>query len=343
MSRDREEAEPGQQGVLTSLPVRRLEFHVGKFPLPDFLDGNAIGSDSHLQFMNWTVVNNGAWDYAADTRGYTVGVLADLDAPHWSLRFVEALMPKIANGIDFEWNLSRARAHNLELEVSPRLLANRSGRIRLLAYRNVADLGSYRQAISDFLAHRTATPDIEATRRFGRTKNGIGLNAEQELSTSLRAFTRLGWNDGRNESFAYTEVDRTASFGADFAGDDWRRKHDKLGAAFVLNGLSGDHRQYLALGGQGFLLGDGHLTYGQEKIFEGYYTAHLWRGVFGSLDLQHINSPGYNRDRGLGRFGCRRGGCTWISRRTRAQLNYASRLSAGCRSSTHCCLSCRSQ
>jgi len=134
LSRDREEAEPGQQGVLTSLPVRRLEFHVGKFPLPDFLDGNAIGSDSHLQFM----------DYAADTRGYTVGVLADLDAPHWSLRFVEALMPKIANGIDFEWNLSRARAHNLELEVSPRLLANRSGRIRLLAYRNVADLGSYR-------------------------------------------------------------------------------------------------------------------------------------------------------------------------------------------------------
>ena len=144
LSRDREEAEPGQQGVVTSLPVRRLEFHVGKFPLPDFLDGNAIGSDSHLQFMNWTVVNNGAWDYAADTRGYTVGVLADLDAPHWSLRFVEALMPKIANGIDFEWNLSRARAHNLELEVSPRLLANRSGRIRLLAYRNVADLGSYR-------------------------------------------------------------------------------------------------------------------------------------------------------------------------------------------------------
>ena len=124
------------------------------------------------------------------------------------------------------------------------------------------------------------------------------MNAEQELSTSLRAFTRLGWNDGRNESFAYTEVDRTASFGADFAGDDWRRKHDKLGAAFVLNGLSGDHRQYLALGGQGFLLGDGHLTYGQEKIFEGYYTAHLWRGVLGSLDLQHINSPGYNRDRG---------------------------------------------
>jgi carbohydrate-selective porin OprB len=93
-------------------------------------------------------------------------------------------------------------------------------------------------------------------------------------------------------------VDRTASSGGDFVGERWHRKHDKLGAAFVLNALSDEHRQYLALGGEGFLLGDGRLTYGREKVFEGYYTAHLWRGVFGALDLQHISNPGYNRDRG---------------------------------------------
>ncbi len=298
LSQDREEVKSGPQGVLTSLPVRRLEVRIGKFPLPDFLDVNATGSDSHLQFMNWTVVNNGAWDYAADTRGYTFGALADLHAGAWSLRFLEALMPKIANGINLQWNLGRARAHNLEMELRPHLLVKHSTRVRLLAYRNVADMGSYRQAISNFLAQRTATPDIEGTRRPGRTKNGVGVNAEQELTASLRLFLRLGWSDGHNESFAFTEVDRTASFGGDFAGERWHRKHDKLGAAFVLNALSSEHRQYLALGGQGFLLGDGRLTYGREKIFEGYYTAHLWRGVFASVDLQHITNPGYNRDRG---------------------------------------------
>lgn len=294
----REEAEAGPQGALTSLPTQRIEFRIGSFSLPDFVDVNAIGSDSHLQFMNWTVVNNGAWDYAADTRGYTRGVMLELHERNWSLRFVEALMPKIANGIDLQWSLRRARAHNLELELRPQLFENRKTTVRLLAYRNIADMGNYRQAIRAFLAGQTTTPEIEASREPGRTKNGVGLNAEQEIASSLGAFLRLGWNDGHNESFAYTEVDNTASFGVDLTGETWHRRHDKIGAAFVTNGLSADHQQYLALGGLGFLLGDGRLSYSREAIFEGYYTMHFWRGVFGALDLQHINNPGYNRDRG---------------------------------------------
>ena len=298
LGHEREEVEPGPMGMLTSLPVRRLEFRVGKFSLADFLDVNAVGSDSHLQFLNWTIVNNGAWDYAADTRGYTYGALVELHAARWSLLFLEAVMPKVANGIDLQWNLRQARANNLELDLRPQLLANRETVIRLLAYRNVADMGNYQEAIDDFLAHQTAVPDIIATRQEGRTKNGAGLNAEQEITSSLRGFLRLGWNDGHNESFCYTEVDNTASFGADLAGDRWHRKHDKIGAAFVTNGISSHHREYLALGGLGFLLGDGRLSYGRETIVESYYTAHVWRGVFGALDLQHINNPGYNRDRG---------------------------------------------
>ncbi|MBV8206846.1 MAG: porin, partial [Acidobacteria bacterium] len=187
-----EEAEVGPQGNLPSLPVRRLELRVGKFPLPDVLDVNGVGSDSHLQFMNWTIVNNGAWDYAADTRGYTVGALLELHARSWSVRFVEALMPKIANGIDLEWNLARARGNNLEFEFRPRLAKRHKTALRLLAYRNVADMGNYRQAITEFLAHQTAVPDIIGTRRQGRTKNGIGLNLEQELSHTTRAFLRIG-------------------------------------------------------------------------------------------------------------------------------------------------------
>jgi high affinity Mn2+ porin len=141
-------------------------------------------------------------------------------------------------------------------------------------------------------------PDITVTRKPGTIKYGFGASVEQELNDFLRVFGRFGWNEGQHESFAYTEVDQTVEFGGDLGGKAWNRKFDRLGAAFVSNGISADHQEYLRLGGQGFLLGDGALTYGRETIFEGYYTAHLWRGVFASADLQYITNPGYNRDRG---------------------------------------------
>jgi len=124
------------------------------------------------------------------------------------------------------------------------------------------------------------------------------IEKPQEVTRLLRAYARLGWNDGRNESYAYTEVDNTIAFGGDFKGDRWRRKQDKIGAAFVDNGIAKDHREYVRLGGSGFLLGDGALTYGRERVFEGYYNAHLWRGLFAALAVQHVTNPGYNRDRG---------------------------------------------
>ncbi len=279
------------------VPVRRLELRVGKFSLVDFFDLNSVGSDSHLQFLNWTVDNNGAYDYAADTRGYTWAAMAEYYDRKFAVRFAEALMPKVANGLHFETSLSRARAENLEFEFHPRIYG-RSTIVRLLAYANHANMGDYRESIGAFEAGLTPAPDITFTRRPGRVKFGLGLNLEQELPHEVRWFLRYGWNQGQQESFVYTEADHTIDFGADVQGNQWGRKHDRGGAAFVSNGLSDVHRQYLALGGLGFLLGDGRLTYGRETIFEGYYTAHLWRGVFGSLDLQHINNPGYNRDRG---------------------------------------------
>ena len=124
------------------------------------------------------------------------------------------------------------------------------------------------------------------------------MNAEQELTRDLRLGARWGWNEGRHESFAYTEVDSTAELCADYAGRSWKRRLDKVGLAFASNGISKDHQEYLRLGGLGFLLGDGNLNYGRENIVEFYYTAHFWRGIFASFDLQHINNPGYNRDRG---------------------------------------------
>jgi carbohydrate-selective porin OprB len=284
--------------LATKLPVRRLEVRAGKFGMADFFDLNSVGSDSQLQFLNWIVDNNGGYDYAADTRGYTWGLIVEYQDRKWGVRFAEALMPKVANGINLEWNLHRARAENLEIEFRHNFIPQRAGVLRLLTYVNHANMGSYREAIENFRAGRTPAPDISVHPLKTRIKYGFGLNFEQEATKQLRFFGRYGWNEGRHESFAYTEVNNTVVLGLDFKGERWRRRQDKIGVAFATNGISADHRLYLALGGKGFLLGDGTLTYGRENILETYYTLHLWRGVFTSFDLQHINYPGYNRDRG---------------------------------------------
>jgi len=298
LSSERITAERGPFGLLRSLPARRLELRAGKFSLVDFFDANSGGSDSHLQFLNWTTDNNGVYDYAANTRGYTDGLVIEYDDHAWSVRFAEALMPKVANGIHLDADITRARAENLEAEWRRDFLPGRAGVVRVLGFLNHADMGNYRLAINNFLAGQGMQPDITAVHRQGRHKYGFGLNFEQELTPQIGAFGRLGWSDGRNESFAYTEVDRALELGSYVKGAWWRRRNDRAGAVFALNAISGDHARYLQLGGLGFLLGDSGLVYGREKIFEGYYTAHAWRGVFVSFDLQHINNPGYNRARG---------------------------------------------
>lgn len=281
-----------------TVPVRRLEFRLGKMSTVDFFDINSVGGDSHLQFMNWAVVNNGAYDYAADTRGYTYGLVVEYYDKNWAARFGEMLMPTVANGITLDWNLKRAGGQNFEVEYHRELLRGRQTVVRGLVYANRAAMGNYREAIHGYLSSANATPDVTLYRQQGRVKYGFGYNMEQELSNDWRAYGRLGWNDGRNESFAYTEVDRTLAIGSDYRGRLWHRSADKVGAAFVVNGISGDHRQYLALGGLGFLLGDGTLTYGTERILETYYTAHLWRGISLAFDYQHIANAGYNQARG---------------------------------------------
>jgi hypothetical protein len=296
---ERVEAGRDPLDLARSIPARRIEFRAGKFDLADFLDTNTYGSDSHLQFLNWTVDNDGAWDYAANTRGYTDGVLLEYDDHWFTARFAEALMPKVANGINLDADIARARAENLEFDAQGSLIAHRVGTVRLLSYLNHGNMGNYREAIDDYLAgSRISPPDIIDTRRQGRHKYGVGLNFEQEITSQVGVFGRLGWSDGHNESFAYTEDDRTLELGGFTKGGWWHRRNDRAGIAFVANGIVAAHQQYLALGGLGFLLGDGGLTYGPEKIFEGFYTAHLWRGFFASFDLQHINNPGYNQARG---------------------------------------------
>ena len=296
------DAQRTQFSLATKVPERRLDLRVGKLSMPDVMDINGPGSDSHLQFLNWTVDNNGAWDYAADTRGYTYGFVTEYDDVNWSARYVFALMPTVANGVDLDWNLRRARGDNFELEyrklpLGHFLAPERKGTVRLLGYANHANMGVYRVQNNLALAQHVA-PVITAHAPGTTIKYGVGLNFEQELTPDLRAFGRFGWNEGQHESYAYTEVDQTFELGADLAGNRWHRPNDKVALVGVSNAIKRDHQQYLALGGLGFLLGDGRLNYGREDILETYYTAHNWRGLFTSFDFQLIAHPGYNQDRG---------------------------------------------
>jgi high affinity Mn2+ porin len=207
-------------------------------------------------------------------------------------------MPKVANGIDLEWNLPKARAENYEFELHPKLSEKHATTLRLLSFVNHANMGVYRDALNNYLAGKTPTPEITNHPFRTTVKYGFGVNLQQEVTRSLRVYGRFGWNEGQHESYAYTEVDQTVQLGTDYTGDRWRRKFDKVGAVLVSNAISADHQHYLERGGKGFLLGDGALNYGRENIFEAYYNLHVWRGIFTAFDLQHMNNPGYNRDRG---------------------------------------------
>jgi high affinity Mn2+ porin len=297
-SKDKVENLRNPFSLFSELPRRRLEVRFGKFDLVDFFDQNSVGSDTHFQFTNWTDVDNGAYDYAADTRGYTIGLTADYEERNWGFRFAETLLPKIANGIDLVWKPWQVHTENFEYELRRGFIPRKPGVLRLLAYMNNANMGVYREAVAQFTQHLVAVPDITNHPWHITRKYGFGVNVEQNIGLHLIAFGRFGWNNGKTESFAYTEVDQTFSGGIKAEGAWWHRRYDRAGIALVTNAICKDHQIYLADGGLGFLLGDGRLNYGRENIVEAYYTAHVWRGIYVSPGLQHINNPGYNQDRG---------------------------------------------
>ncbi|HVN94481.1 MAG TPA: carbohydrate porin [Terracidiphilus sp.] len=295
---DREPADRDELDLATSIPTRRIEVRFGKMDLTDFFDLNTHGSDSNLQFLNWTVDDNGAWDVASNARGYTDAVIVEFDNHAHSARFAEALMPKTPFSQFLDADLARSHSENLELEARGKHVLHRDGVVRVLGYLNHAPMGSYRVANAEYLDGHTATPDIAATRRPGQHRYGFGVNVEQEIASNVGVFARLGWSDGHHEAYCYTEVDRTLEVGGLVRGKSWHRSEDRAGVAFVANGIIAEHQQYLALGGLGIMLGDGGLTYGREKIFETFYTAHLWRGFSVAYDFQHVTDPGYNQARG---------------------------------------------
>jgi high affinity Mn2+ porin len=276
--------------------VNRYTVVAGRFTVTDFFDNNQYTHDPRTQFMGWGTMYNGAWDYAADTRGYTWGWVLELHTRRWALRYASAAEPRYANGMQFDRRLLRDRSDMFEGEVHYGSGVH-AGAVRLLSFLNHTDSGSYAAALQ--FANRTGTtPDINSVLRVGTLKYGFGVNLEQALSNDLGVFARLGWNDGKTESFAFTAIDRLASSGLSLRGARWKRPFDSVATALTVSGLSAVHAEYLARGGLDFIIGDGRLNYAPECVWEAYYNARIFSGLFATLDIQRVVNPAYNQDRG---------------------------------------------
>lgn len=299
--------ERGQDQIPGNEAATRLELKVGRMAVTDDFDQNSYAGAARTEFLNWSLWANTAWDYAANTRGYTNGFVVGYINPTWSLKYGFYLMPFLANQQQLQYSAQLAHAQNLELRLSP---WSTGTIVRVLGYLNTARMGIYQEALAIAAANHTQ-PAIAADDRQGRHKYGYGLNVEQPLADNgeTGVFLRAGWDDGKTESFAFTEVDREVSFGGQLSGSHWHRQEDHLGVAVVSEGLSSWHRDYLAAGGCGFVLCDGQLNYGHEQILETYYRlTFTWPQQPGPLswqlspDFQYIRNPGYNTDRGPVRF-----------------------------------------
>ena len=293
---EKENFESDENQLGGTRPAKRYTIVVGRFTLTDFFDSNRYTHDPRTQFMAWGVMYNGAWDYPADTRGYTWGWMHELHLTHWSFRYASAAEPKLANGPRFDRRLFRDRGDVVEAEHRVERTGH-PGTVRALAYINHANSGNYGAAVE--LANAThTTPDINATLKVGTRKYGFGVSADQEITRNFGVFMRLGWNDGKTQDFAFTAIDRLASAGASWTGAQWRRPADAVGTSFTAAGISGAHAVYLARGGLDFIIGDGKLNYAPEYLWESYYNARVVKGVFVGFDAQHYNNPAYNHDRG---------------------------------------------
>ena len=311
---EQEDVPDGQFTLAGKQDVSRLTFTLGRMSVKDIFDNNAYANDSRTQFMSWALMANEAWDYPADAIGYTTGLAVELNQPKWTLRYGFFQVPRFSNSLTaedriFKWPYDNSAqdgplldAWGMVTEFECRYSVNtHPGVIRFLAYLNRANMGSCRDAVNS----PTRPADITASAEF-RYKYGFGLNLEQEIVKNLGVFSRVGWSDGRNQAWMFSDVDYTATAGISVKGQAWQRPDDTFGLAGVLNGISKVHQKFFEAGGTGILAGDGALNYGWEKILESYYDFKIWKTIHGAVDYQFISNPAFNRDRGpVSVFGAR--------------------------------------
>jgi high affinity Mn2+ porin len=293
---EKERQESDENQLAGDRPLNRFSIYAGRFTVTDFFDNNNYTHDPRTQFMAWAVMYNGAWDYPADTRGYTWGIVQELHLRNWSFRYGIAAEPQVANGGVFDRRLFRDHGQVWEAE-RRYSWRKRDGAIRVLGYDNREQGGNYAQALR-LAAETGTTPSVYLTSHVGTLKYGSGVSFDQEINPDAGFFVRLGWNDGKTQSFAFTAIDRLASGGLSVKGTRWHRKFDVVATSFTAGGLSAVHREYLAAGGLDFLIGDGRLNYDPEYVWESFYSARVVPGFYATFDLQHDTDLAYNRDRG---------------------------------------------
>jgi hypothetical protein len=287
--------ESGPNQFASAVTRRRLVVTLGNLSILDVFDPNDLTHDARTQFLNWALLTHGAFDYAADARGYTWGLAVEYDRDDWTFRAGRFVGPKQSNGLELDFNILAHYGDSIEIQHS-HSLGGRPGNVRVLGFRNYEHMGAFAEAM-DYATSNGGTPAVANVRR-DQSKYGFGIALDQAVSRDACVFLRGSWNDGRTETYSFTEIERSLVVGASSRGSLWRRANDALGVAWVLNGLSDQHRNYLRAGGLGFFIGDGQLNYRPEQIFEAYYSAATFRGLWLSLDFQHIANPAYNADRG---------------------------------------------
>lgn len=273
----------------------RVVLTLGKFGVGDVFDTNRYAHDPRADFLNWTLVDAGSFDYAADAWGYSTGAAVEWYRGAWTVRAGLFNLSKIPNGETLERDFSQFQ---LDGEIEHRhKIGDRDGAVRVTVFRNHGRFGRFDDALG--LAAKTgAAPDTAPVRDW-RTRIGASVNLEQAVTASVGVFARAGIADGQIEPYDFTDVDRTASAGVSIKGASWGRGGDTVGIAAVVNGISAAHQRYLDAGGVGVLVGDGKLPHpGAEAIGEVYYSWVPIGPVSITADYQVIGNPGYNRDRG---------------------------------------------
>lgn len=298
---DTEEIKSDANQLAGMIEKHRVVLTAGNMSILDIFDDNTYNHDPRTQFMNWALMTHGAYDYAADSRGYSWGVVLEYFHDEWAVRAGRFIQPKEPNQLALDTKIFEHYGDQVEIEHAHEIFGQQ-GKLRLLAFRNHTKMSRYEDAL-ELASQTSAAPDINLVRTNDQVKYGVGLNLEQAINEDIGVFMRAMWADGRTEAYAFTEVDRSLSGGALIKGNAWQRPEDMVGIAFAVNALSKSHQDYLAAGGLGFFLGDGHLNYSTENIIEAFYSIKLTNHAWVSVDYQHIDNPGYNADRGPVNFG----------------------------------------
>ena len=277
--------------LLQSEPSVRIEIRAGRLWAADLFETD------RSSFRDVTIRHDGAWDSPADERGFAFGAVVDYIAPLWQLRFAELALPTTPRGGSYDLELSNAHGEAAQLTVHDCLYGH-AGSIAIFGYMNHAPMGSYGDAVAAVTIGQDETPDVTKYRLAGRNKRGVGLRIDQAITGDIHGFVGAGWSDGDTESFGPTEIDNTVRMGVELNGSIWRRPSDGAGLGLATSGLSDVHRTYLALGGIATVLGDGSLHDGRQTLVEGYYRLRVVRGVDAGVQVDLIEHPGFNVDRG---------------------------------------------